>query len=225
MKHGSILVTGGAGYIGSHVALQLRARGERVLILDDLSRGFRQAALDTPLIVGAVGDRERVRGVLKEHGVDTVMHFAAYTIVPESVREPLKYYRNNTCATGALLECCLETQVRHFVFSSTAAVYGVPAEGVAAESTPTAPINPYGTSKLMSEWMLADLGRAGPGTRERWWRAPIASAPSSAGGRASMTSIASCAARSPGRSGCCATPGECPRLRVCNLGHVGRPAR
>src|SRR5258708_32728396 len=160
MKHGSILVTGGAGYIGSHVALQLRARGERVVILDDLSRGFRQAALDTPLIVGAVGDRERVRGVLKEHGVDTVMHFAAYTIVPESTREPLKYYRNNTCATGALLECCLETQVRHFVFSSTAAVYGVPAEGVAAESTPTAPINPYGTSKLMSEWMLADLARA-----------------------------------------------------------------
>jgi UDP-glucose 4-epimerase len=160
MKHGSILVTGGAGYIGSHVALQLRARGERVVILDDLSRGFRQAVLDTPLIVGAVGDRERVRGLLKEHGVDTVMHFAAYTIVPESVREPLKYYRNNTCATGALLECCLETQVRHFVFSSTAAVYGVPAEGVAAESTPTAPINPYGTSKLMSEWMLADAARA-----------------------------------------------------------------
>jgi UDP-glucose 4-epimerase len=160
MEHGSILVTGGAGYIGSHVALQLRARGERVVILDDLSRGFRQAALDTPLIVGEVGDRERVRGVLKEHGVDTVMHFAAYTIVPESVREPLKYYRNNSCSTGTLLECCLEARVRHFVFSSTAAVYGVPAEGFAAESTPTAPINPYGTSKLVSEWMLADLARA-----------------------------------------------------------------
>lgn len=160
MKHGSILVTGGAGYIGSHVALQLRARGERVVILDDLSRGFRQAALDTALIVGEVGDRERVRGVLKEHGVDTVMHFAAYTIVPESVREPLKYYRNNTGSTGTLLECCLEARVRHFVFSSTAAVYGMPAEGFAAESTPTAPINPYGTSKLMSEWMLADVARA-----------------------------------------------------------------
>ncbi|HXO16361.1 MAG TPA: UDP-glucose 4-epimerase GalE, partial [Steroidobacteraceae bacterium] len=160
MEHGSILVTGGAGYIGSHVALQLRARGERVVILDDLSRGFRQAALDTPLIVGEVGDRELVRGVLKEHGVDTVMHFAAYTIVPESVREPLKYYRNNTCSTGTLLECCLEAQVRHFVFSSTAAVYGVTAQGFAAESTPTAPINPYGTSKLVSEWMLADVARA-----------------------------------------------------------------
>jgi len=162
MEHGSILVTGGAGYIGSHVALQLRARGERVVILDDLSRGFRQAALDTPLIVGEVGDRERVRAVLKEHGVDTVMHFAAYTIVPESVREPLKYFGNNTCSTRSLLECCLEAQVRHFVFSSTAAVYGMPAEGVAAETTPTAPINPYGSSKLMSEWMLAAVAEASP---------------------------------------------------------------
>ncbi len=162
MKSGSILVTGGAGYIGSHVALQLRARGERVVILDDLSRGFRQAALDTPLIVGAVGDRELVRRVLAEHQVDTVMHFAAYTIVPESVRDPLKYYANNTGSTCTLLQCCLEAQVRHFVFSSTAAVYGIPADGVAAESTPTAPINPYGTSKLMSEWMLASVSAASP---------------------------------------------------------------
>jgi len=104
-----------------------------------MSRGFRQAALDTPLIVGEVGDRERVRGLLKSMGVDTVMHFAAYTIVPESVREPLKYYRNNTGSTGTLLECCLEAQVRHFVFPPTAAVYGTPAEGFAAESTPTGP--------------------------------------------------------------------------------------
>ena len=162
MKHGSILVTGGAGYIGSHVALQLRARGERVVILDNLSRGFRQAALDTPLIVGEVGDRDTVRRVLAEQAVDTVMHFAAYTIVPESVREPLKYYRNNTCATGALLECCLEAQVKHFVFSSTAAVYGLPAAGVAAENTPTAPINPYGSSKLMAEAMLAAVAQASP---------------------------------------------------------------
>ena len=162
MKHGSILVTGGAGYIGSHVALQLRARGERVVILDNLSRGFRQAALDTPLIVGEVGDRDTVRRVLAEQAVDTVMHFAAYTIVPESVREPLKYYRNNTCATGALLECCLEAQVKHFVFSSTAAVYGLPAAGVAAENTPTAPINPYGSSKLMAEGMLAAVAQASP---------------------------------------------------------------
>ena len=160
MKQATILVTGGAGYIGSHVVLQLRARGERVVVLDDLSRGFRQAVLDTPLIVGQVGDRETVLEVLREHGVDTVMHFAAYTIVPESVSEPLKYYGNNTCSTRSLLECCAESGVRHVVFSSTAAVYGIPGDGVAAESSPTAPINPYGTSKLMSEWMLRDLSAA-----------------------------------------------------------------
>jgi UDP-glucose 4-epimerase len=162
MKHGSILITGGAGYIGSHVALQLRARGERVVVLDDLSRGFRQAVLDVPLVVGNVGDRHTVRAALAEHGVDTVMHFAAYTVVPESVRDPLKYYGNNTCATRSLLQCCLEGEVRHFVFSSTAAVYGIPADGVAAEDTPTAPINPYGSSKLMSEWMLAAVAHASP---------------------------------------------------------------
>ncbi|HLJ38595.1 MAG TPA: UDP-glucose 4-epimerase GalE [Steroidobacteraceae bacterium] len=160
MERGSILVTGGAGYIGSHVVLQLRSRGERVVVLDDLSRGFRRAVVDAPLVVGRVDDRETVRSLLRQHAVDTVMHFAAYTIVPESMREPLKYYGNNTCATRALLECCLEEGVPHFVFSSTAAVYGIPAEGVAAETTPTAPINPYGTSKLMSEWILRDLAAA-----------------------------------------------------------------
>jgi len=162
MEHGSILVTGGAGYIGSHVALQLRERGERVVVLDDLSRGFRQAVLDSPLIVGKVGDADTVRRLLKEHGVDTVMHFAAYTIVPESMSDPLKYYGNNTCSTRTLLECCVEAGVRHFVFSSTAAVYGIPVAGVAAEDTPTAPINPYGASKLMSEWMLASVAQATP---------------------------------------------------------------
>ena len=162
MKPSSILVTGGAGYIGSHVVLQLRARGERVVVLDDLSRGFRQAVLDTPLVLGNVGDRETVLKVMREHEVDTVMHFAAFTIVPESVSEPLKYYGNNTCATRALLASCLEAGVKNFVFSSTAAVYGIPAEGVAAEDTPTAPINPYGTSKLMSEWMLRDVSAASP---------------------------------------------------------------
>jgi UDP-glucose 4-epimerase len=160
MKRGTILVTGGAGYIGSHVVLQLRARGEQVVVLDDLSRGFRQAVLDTPLVIGKVGDREKVMEILTTHGVDTVMHFAAYTIVPESVAEPLKYYGNNTCSTRNLLECCIETGVRNFVFSSTAAVYGIPAEGVAAENSATAPINPYGTSKLMSEWMLRDVAAA-----------------------------------------------------------------
>ncbi|MGB8326116.1 MAG: UDP-glucose 4-epimerase GalE [Steroidobacteraceae bacterium] len=160
MNRRSILVTGGAGYIGSHTALQLRERGERVVILDDLSRGFRRAALDAQLVVGHVGDRKLVGQVLREHDIDTVLHFAAYTIVPESVREPLKYYGNNTASTRDLLEACMEHGVRQFVFSSTAAVYGVPPGGIAAEDSPAAPINPYGTSKLMSEWILRDLSAA-----------------------------------------------------------------
>jgi UDP-glucose 4-epimerase len=162
MSRSSILVTGGAGYIGSHVVLQLRARGEQVVVLDDLSTGFRQAVLDTPLVVGKVGDRDLVMEILRTHGVDTVLHFAAHTIVPESVANPLKYYGNNTCSTRNLLECCVETGVRHFVFSSTAAVYGIPADTMVAETSPTAPINAYGTSKLMSEWMLRDVAASSP---------------------------------------------------------------
>ena len=162
MSSSSILVTGGAGYIGSHVVLQLRARGEQVVVLDDLSTGFKQAVLDTPLIVGSVGDREVVMDILRKHAVDTVMHFAAHTIVPESVANPLKYYGNNTCSTRNLLQCCVDTGVRHFVFSSTAAVYGIPTEELASETTATAPINAYGTSKLMSEWMLRDVAASSP---------------------------------------------------------------
>ncbi|MBV8805709.1 MAG: UDP-glucose 4-epimerase GalE [Sinobacteraceae bacterium] len=162
MSRSSILVTGGAGYIGSHVVLQLRARGEQVVVLDDLSTGFKQAVFETPLVVGKVGDRELVLEILRQHGVDTVLHFAAHTIVPESVSNPLKYYGNNTCSTRNLLECCIETGVKHFVFSSTAAVYGIPAEDFAAETSPTAPINAYGTSKLMSEWMLRDVAASSP---------------------------------------------------------------
>ncbi len=145
MEHGSILVTGGAGYIGSHVVLQLRERGESVVVLDDLSRGFRQAVGDTPLVVGDIGDRGALLGLLREYGVDTVMHFAAFTIVPESVRDPLKYYGNNVCGTRNLLQCCAEAGVRHFVFSSSAAVYGIPAGAwpprppPPRRSTPTAP--------------------------------------------------------------------------------------
>jgi UDP-glucose 4-epimerase len=157
MNRTAILVTGGAGYIGSHVVLQLRARGERVVVLDDLCSGFRQAVLDAPLVVGNVGDREKVLEVLREHDVRTVMHFAAHTVVPESVSDPLKYYGNNTCGTRNLLHCCLATGVQQFVFSSTAAVYGIASDSFAAETTPTAPINAYGTSKLMSEWMLRDV--------------------------------------------------------------------
>jgi len=160
MSTGAILVTGGAGYIGSHVVKQLGAAGERVVVLDNLSRGFRQAVTSGELVVGEVGDQGLVQRIITEHGVDTVMHFAAYTIVPESVAEPLKYYGNNTCSTRALLEVCAQRQIRHFVFSSTAAVYGIPAGGIASEESTTAPINPYGTSKLMSEWMLRDLAHA-----------------------------------------------------------------
>ena len=162
MSRSSILVTGGAGYIGSHTVLQLRARGEQVVVLDDLSTGFRQAVLDAPLVVGKVGDRDLVMEVLRTHGVDTVLHFAAHTIVPESVSNPLKYYGNNTCSTRNLLQCCVETGVKNFVFSSTAAVYGIPADSFAAETSPTAPINAYGTSKLMSEWMLRDVAASSP---------------------------------------------------------------
>jgi UDP-glucose 4-epimerase len=160
MEHGAILVTGGAGYIGSHAVLQLRARGERVVVLDNLVTGFRQAVLDAPFVAGDVADRDLVLALIAEHGIDTVMHFAAHTIVPESVRDPLKYYRNNTCATRNLLQACAESRVRHVVFSSTAAVYGMPPGDFADEDSPTAPINPYGTSKLMSEWMLRDLAAA-----------------------------------------------------------------
>jgi UDP-glucose 4-epimerase len=156
----SILVTGGAGYIGSHVVRQLVERGERVVVLDNLSTGYRSAVLGAPLVVGDTGDATLVAQVLREHAVDTVLHFAAHTIVPESVSDPLKYYGNNTCATRNLLQQCDRAQVKNFVFSSTAAVYGIPPEGLAREDSPTVPINPYGLSKLMSEWMLRDLAAA-----------------------------------------------------------------
>lgn len=159
-KSGSVLVTGGAGYIGSHVARLLSANGERVVVLDNLSKGFHEAVLDAELVVGDVGDHELVTELLADHDVRAVMHFAAHTVVPESVADPLKYYRNNTCATRSLLECSHRGGVRHIVFSSTAAVYGIPADGMASELTPTNPINPYGTSKLMSEWTLRDLAAA-----------------------------------------------------------------
>jgi UDP-glucose 4-epimerase len=157
VSKGSILVTGGAGYIGSHVVRQLGEAAEKVIVLDNLGRGFRQAVTAGELIVGDVGDSALVSRLMAEHRVETVMHFAAHTIVPESVAEPLKYYGNNTCSTRALLQVCLEHHIKHFVFSSTAAVYGMPDQGYADEETPTRPINAYGTSKLMSEWMLRDV--------------------------------------------------------------------
>lgn len=160
MSKKSVLVTGGAGYIGSHVVKQLGQRGDSVVVLDNLSTGFADAVLHGKLIIGDTGDAELVARLLREHDVDTVMHFAAHTIVPESVSNPLKYYRNNTASTLNLLQCCQDAGIEHFIFSSTAAVYGIPPEGLAHEDTPTAPINPYGLSKLMSEWMLRDLSAA-----------------------------------------------------------------
>jgi UDP-glucose 4-epimerase len=162
MTQHSILVTGGAGYIGSHVVQQLELAGHRVTVLDNLGRGFRQSVSEGQLIVGDVGDFPLVSRILAEHQVTTVMHFAAHTIVPESVAQPLKYYGNNTCSTRALLQACIDQGVHNVVFSSTAAVYGIPAEGYADESSPTQPINAYGTSKLMSEWMLRDVAAVTP---------------------------------------------------------------
>jgi UDP-glucose 4-epimerase len=157
VSRGAILVTGGAGYIGSHVVRQLGETAETVVVLDDLSRGFRQAVTSGDLIVGNVGDHALVSRLLAEHRVDTVMHFAASTVVPESVAMPLKYYGNNTCNTRNLLQACLENGVKNFVFSSTAAVYGMLDGDYADEASPTRPINSYGTSKLVSEWMLRDV--------------------------------------------------------------------
>jgi len=161
MSKPSILVTGGAGYIGSHVVKLLGERGESVVVLDNLSTGNAEAVLNGELVVGETGDVELVDRLLKEHHVDTVMHFAAHTIVPESVEDPLKYYGNNTCSTRALLHACNANKIQNFIFSSTAATYGIPSEADACtEELVTAPINPYGMSKLMSEAMLKDLSAA-----------------------------------------------------------------
>lgn len=161
MTNKTILVTGGGGYIGSHVVRQLGAAGESILTLDNLGTGFREAVTAGELVVGDTGDAALLDKLFTGHDIDTVMHFAAHTVVPESVSDPLKYYRNNTASSRTLLECAARHGVKHIVFSSTAAVYGIPPGGRASEDTPTEPINPYGTSKLMTEWMLRDLAFAG----------------------------------------------------------------
>jgi UDP-glucose 4-epimerase len=157
MSNKTILVTGGAGYIGSHTVRQLGETGEQIVTLDNLSTGNKSAVLYGDFVQGDTGDSALVDKIMTDYDIDTVIHFAAHTVVPESVTNPLKYYWNNTCSTRNLLEQCQQHGVKNFIFSSTAAVYGIPESGYAGEDTLTAPINPYGTSKLMTEWMLRDL--------------------------------------------------------------------
>ncbi len=159
----AVLVTGGGGYIGSHMVLALLDAGEKVVVLDDLSTGFRWAiAPEATFVSGDVCDAELVKRVVAEHEIEAVIHFAARIVVPDSVADPLGYYLANTVKTRALLEAVVEAGVPHFIFSSTAAVYGMVGIDPVAEDAVLAPISPYGRSKLMSEWMLKDTAFAFP---------------------------------------------------------------
>jgi UDP-glucose 4-epimerase len=157
----TVLVTGGAGYIGSHMVHALVDACERVVVLDNLTTGFDWAvAKGASLVIGETGDQPRVAALIAEHRVDAVIHFAASIVVPDSVRDPLGYYRNNTVNSRALIETVVKAGVRHFIFSSTAAVYGNPEHVPVREDDPTVPTSPYGSSKLMTEIMLRDAGAA-----------------------------------------------------------------
>jgi len=157
----SVLVTGGAGYIGSHMTYALLDRGERVVVLDNLSTGVRGLVGETASFVeGEAGDAKLVECLIAEHEVDAVIHFAGSIVVPESVADPLRYYANNTMVSRALAAACVATGVRHFIFSSTAAVYGMGNGELVTEEAAKEPINPYGRSKLMTEWMLEDAAKA-----------------------------------------------------------------
>ncbi|MEM1200626.1 MAG: UDP-glucose 4-epimerase GalE [Pseudomonadota bacterium] len=157
----SVLVTGGAGYIGSHMVLALLDADQDVCVIDNLTTGYQWAVpQEVPFIEADVGDQAAVRKVIEQHGVDAVVHFAGSIVVPESVSDPLGYYHNNTVNSRSLIETCVETGVKNMIFSSTAAVYGTPAVSPVTEETPTEPISPYGASKLMTEWMLRDTAFA-----------------------------------------------------------------
>ncbi len=157
----AVLVTGGAGYIGSHMVLALLDAGESVVVIDNLSTGFRSAVPEgVKLVLGDFGDQTLVEALIRDHGVDAVAHFAAKIVVPDSVTDPLGYYLNNTSKARNLIESTIRAGVRHFIFSSTAAVYGETDLGAVTEDRPLAPVSPYGRSKLMVEWMLADAGHA-----------------------------------------------------------------
>ncbi|MCK5090148.1 MAG: UDP-glucose 4-epimerase GalE, partial [Hyphomicrobiaceae bacterium] len=154
----TVLVTGGAGYIGSHMVLELLDSGESVVVLDNLSTGFRWAVpTNATLVVGDVGDQELLRSIVRKHGVKAIIHFAGSIVVPESVADPLGYYHNNTVKSRALMEVAVEMGIEQFIFSSTAAVYGNPSEVPVREDAELKPMSPYGSSKLMTEIMLADV--------------------------------------------------------------------
>lgn len=155
-----ILVTGGAGYIGSHIVLLLGKLGHEVTVIDNLSTGRRESVIGADLIVGEVADSNFLDQVMNSKKFDACVHFAGSIIVPESVTNPTKYYDNNTANSLNLIQACLRNKISKFLFSSTAAVYGLPAGGECVESTPVMPINPYGKSKLMTEWMLEDTAHA-----------------------------------------------------------------
>ena len=159
----TVLVTGGAGYIGSHAVLALLDTGYKVVVIDNLSTGFDWLVDPRATLVRAeIEDDAAVHGAIRDHNVRAIMHFAGSIIVPESVSNPLKYYRNNTVASRAMIESAVAEGVPHFIFSSTAATYGTPDKVPVAEDDPTVPINPYGTSKLMTEAMLRDVAAAHP---------------------------------------------------------------
>ena len=155
----TVLVTGGAGYIGSHMVYALLDAGERVVVLDNLATGFDWAvAHGATLLVGNAGDQALVAALVAKHQIETIIHFAASVVVPDSVRDPLGYYRNNTVNSRALIESAVKGHVNHFIFSSTAAVYGNPERVPVREDDATVPTSPYGSSKLMTEIMLRDAG-------------------------------------------------------------------
>ncbi|NVN84765.1 MAG: UDP-glucose 4-epimerase GalE [Rhodopseudomonas sp.] len=157
----TVLITGGAGYIGSHTVLALAETGENVVVIDNLSTGFSSSLPEgVPLFIGDAGDENLVEGVIASHGVDAIIHFAGSVIVSESMRDPLAYYRNNTMTTRNLLNAATKSGVKRFIFSSTAAVYGNPDHTPVPEEAPTRPLSPYGCSKLMSEIMLHDTAAA-----------------------------------------------------------------
>ncbi|WP_333839316.1 UDP-glucose 4-epimerase GalE [Novosphingobium sp.] len=158
-----VLVTGGAGYIGSHAVLALQDAGWPVVVIDNLVTGFRFAVPDgVPFYQGDIADEALLQRIFAEQGIGAIMHFAGSVVVPESVENPLKYYHNNTARTRSLIAAAVSGGVRHFIFSSTAATYGIPEVSPVTETCPQRPINPYGMSKLMSEIMLADTARAHP---------------------------------------------------------------